>query len=138
MLFDAKDVTFEELNGKRLIDVKVVTDEENDEQIHFATDDGWTYIMRHLRECCETVYIEDICGDINDLIGNVVLSAYCESNDEVNEDGFITDEIEHLETLWTFYSVSTIKGSVTIRWYGESNGYYGVEVAFQKIRTDEL
>lgn len=35
--------------------------------------------------------------------------------------------------LWTFYRLATNRGSVVIRWYGTSNGYYAINVSFKEL-----
>lgn len=34
---------------------------------------------------------------------------------------------------WTFYKFASAKGYVTVRWYGESNGYYSTSVYFEEV-----
>ena len=123
---------FEELVGKTLIDINVTKDaEREDDTILFTCNDGIKYKLYHYRDCCESVNIEDICGELSDLLNSPILLAEEVSHDNVNPEG-LTKEWQDSFT-WTFYKLATIKGYVTIRWYGESNGYYSESVDFVKL-----
>ena len=99
---------------------------END-QIIFETIEGQTFRLYHSQDCCESVYIEDVVGDLDDLIGSPILMAEQVTSDTNPED---IEKTYQDSFTWTFYKLATIKGSVTIRWYGESNGYYSESVDF--------
>ena len=109
------------LKGKILKDIKI----EGTESILFIDEDDIEYEMFHDYDCCENVYIEDICGDINNLIGSEIIMA----EEIINRDLSPLNEFDESYT-WTFYKFATVKGYVTIRWYGESNGYYSERVDF--------
>ena len=109
------------LKGKILKDIKI----EGTESILFIDKDDIEYEMFHDYDCCENVYIEDICGDINNLIGSKIIMA----EEVINRDLLPLNKYDESYT-WTFYKFATVKGYVTIRWYGESNGYYSEEVDF--------
>lgn len=115
------NVDFSDLKGKTL---KAITKSEDNEKILFETNDGLRYEMYHNQSCCESVKIEDIEGDLQDLIGNPILQA-----EEVTSNKSFNGMPENSDSFtWTFYKLATIKGYVTIRWLGESNGYYSETV----------
>ena len=116
------------LKGKILKDIKI----EGTENIFFIDEDDIGYEMFHDYDCCENVYIEDICGDINNLIGSKIIMA----EEVINRDLSPLNKYDESYT-WTFYKFATVKGYVTIRWYGESNGYYSEKVDFAIIDKEE-
>ena len=118
-------VEFETLKDKVLKEVTVGSD-----NITFITDNGEVYNMYHDQDCCESVYIESVVGDIEDLIGVPLLIAE-ESTSGENPEGAEVSDYQDSFT-WTFYKLATIKGYVDIRWYGESNGYYSESVSLYK------
>lgn len=108
-------VAFESLVGKTFKSVV-----NSGDKLDFETIDGEKYKMFHQQDCCEHVSIEDIVGDLNDLIGSPILAASETSNQGDSQ-------------TWTYYSIATIKGAVSIRWYGESNGYYSESVDLIRV-----
>lgn len=115
--------------GKTITDITVTKDEpELIDQIGFTFSDSEKYKMYHMQDCCEGVNIEDICGDLGDLIDSPLLLA-----EEVTSEDFENRKKDYESCLWTFYKFSTVKGSVTIRWLGESNGYYSESVSIRKL-----
>jgi len=120
-------VNFEELKGKTVLSI-----EREADALIFNCSDGYSYKLYHEQDCCESVVIESITGDLDDLIGNEILVAE-ESISDKNPDN-VSFEYQDCFT-WTFYKLATIKGWVDIRWYGESNGYYSISVDFIKYEN---
>jgi hypothetical protein len=80
------------------------------------------FLFGHYQDCCESVDINDIVGDLQDLVGEPLLIA-----EEVS--GATEPDEEHYESYtYTFYKFATRKGYVDVRWLGESNGYYSESV----------
>ena len=107
--------------GLKIIDV-VVGDAQ--ESLTLRLEDGNKILFWHYQDCCEEVYIEDIDIDITDLIGTTLVSIEVASNESCENHGHQT---------WTFYKIQTDKTCATVRWFGESNGYYSESVDIDVI-----
>ena len=117
---------FEDLTGHILKSIVVSNDKQ---EMVFELEDGSRCHLYHDQDCCEYVAIEDICGDLNDLVGHpILLAEEASSND--NPEGVLITECQDASFTWTFYKLATVWGAVTIRWYGESSGYYSESVDF--------
>ncbi len=114
-------VDFTVLEGQRLALIEI-SKERNDEVV-FYMENGKKYRMNHEQDCCEYVHLEDVENDISNVTGSLVIMAECVTQKDFQADC----------GMWTFYKLVTDRGIVTFRWYGESNGYYGVEVDFEEI-----
>ena len=103
-----------DLVGQTLSQVK----NEDNEEILFSTTSGKKYRMYHAQDCCESVTVDDICGDLSDLVGSPITKAEETTNVNENPIGIKPPQCQDSFT-WTFYNLATAKGHVTIRWYGE-------------------
>ena len=97
----------------------------------FETAEGERFMFAHSQDCCESVDINDIVGDLEDLVGEPLLMA-----EEVEGQTPVDFDEEHDESYtYTFYKFATRKGYVDVRWLGESNGYYseGVDLFVEGV-----
>ena len=114
-----------ELRLKSIIN-QTITDivgaNENSDRVEFTLENGKKISMYHSQDCCESVGVEYIEGDINCIIGTPVIEAY-----EDNEEPKNWDDAPESYT-WTSFTFITEKGKAVIRWLGVSNGYYSESV----------
>jgi len=130
-----KEIDFNKL--KNLVFSEILGLEENSNLVIFKTKCGRIFHMFHQRECCESVYIESVVGDVNDLIDVEIINSEIASSDDIS----INKKYKKFKNLnkkdssftWTFYKLATIRGYVDIRWYGTSSGYYSEKVSFVEI-----
>jgi hypothetical protein len=116
------------LVGKTLSKIERKYGKNNEDELYFTTVDNEVFKMYHDQSCCESVNLEDIVGDFDDLLHSRI--AYAE---EVSNQSNGPKNDNHESYTWTFYKISTIRGSITLRWYGQSNGYYSERVNFTQI-----
>jgi hypothetical protein len=107
---------FKDFVGKTCVKIDGMKDNSDDMLMTFS--DGSTISMYHYQDCCESVYIADVAGDPDDLLNTPLLMCEeAESGPYEPQPGY-----EEWTDLW--FKFRTMKGDVTLRWRGESNGSY--------------
>ena len=114
-----------------LVGKTIFAAEKGYDKVTMYCDDGRIYTLMHHQDCCETVVLDDVCGDLDDLVGSPLLVAEFVTNKD--------EDPEYESATWTFYKFATVKGYVTLRWHGSSNGYYSesVDLVVDQERTQE-
>lgn len=105
---------------EKLIGATVVAVEggvKGDDYLEVFFDNGWAYRQIHYLNCCERVEVEDINPSLETIVGGVLHSIVRE--DETKLEG---------NNEWTFYKIHTSKGSVDIRWVGDTDSHYSTSI----------
>ena len=127
-MYHDKIIEIKELNGKVIKDVTGL--EKDSEEVRVFTECGQEYVFFHEQDCCESVYLNDFEGSKDDLIGGLIVTA--EERTNTGDEDSKEKPNEYSESFtWTFYDIQTTKGTLWMRWLGESNGYYGESVSIE-------
>lgn len=109
--------------------MKSVSGDIGSYEMVFESECGKKFVFDHEQDCCECVRVEDICGDISDLVGSPLVLAEEVSNVDAPKPVLKGDDVSY---TWTFYKFGSAKGSVTVRWLGLSNGCYSEKVNYRE------
>jgi hypothetical protein len=113
------------LAGKTIVSIEGLTQDSS--EVTIFTKSGGIFKFFHYQDCCENVYLSDFENDISSHEGALILSAEELSNEEIELLEPPPDNDSESYT-WTFYTINTDRGSLWLRWIGESNGYYSEEM----------
>lgn len=126
--------TYAEFSGKTIQEIRGCKKHSDEVTIKFT--DGTCLKFYHRQDCCETVLLEDFDATPEDLVNANIISIE-ERISYSNE-----NEIKPLNSwdesyTWSFYVIKTSKFTMTMRWYGESNGWYSETVDIDYLHYDK-
>lgn len=141
-IFDCTKVNISDLNGKTITNIEV---DRVHPKIFLDCSDGTEYLLFRHEDWSEEQSILNINGDPQDLIGNPLLIA-----EEVTNNGSVRwiknklvidcvakpTKVHDESFTWKFYKLATIKGSVSLRWYVQSNSCYSREAIIFRRRKN--
>jgi hypothetical protein len=117
---------FKSLIGQKFVSIGGMS--PGSDEVRFAVSDGRNLVMNHSQDCCEQVRLYSVDGDPADLLDSEIRMAEMVTEDAAGQK--IEDDYTEDSATWTFYRFATVKGYVTLRWLGSSNGYYSESVSF--------
>lgn len=113
-------------NLKKMIGKTPVHIHTDSDSLIFTMQDGTVFELYHAQNCCESVEIESIAGDIDAMIGHPIAVAEERSS-----------ERNSATEAWTFYTFRSHGGTLDVRWYGKSSGYYSLEVTVATYKAKD-
>lgn len=120
------NANWHDLKGQLI--TRVVASAIDDEVTVYTT--GINLRAYHQSACCESVRLIRTEGDIENLAGATILNA--EDDSGAQDPDWHKEPYEYSHT-WTKLTLNTTKGDVHFWFLGESNGYYGETLDFQRL-----
>lgn len=117
---------FFELKGQTLLAIEL----DSPSDLTIVTDKN-RYILTHHQDCCELVGLEKQIGEFSDLIGEKITLAEEEYSNE-HPKWHKKREYEECFT-WSNYYLEAGGHRLELYFLGESNGYYGETMDFEKL-----
>lgn len=108
---------------KDMVGKKITGIYYDEEYFQIRTDDC-VYAFYHEQDCCESVWLTQVDGISDKIIGSRIVIAEVVTDEKDTEYGHIT---------WSFYKIGTNKGMIDFRFQGESDGGYSETVDLVKI-----
>lgn len=100
------ETELKDLIGKKIINIEGLS--KGSEQVTIYCEDHTYMMMGKIDDHVNESIIDDVIGDVNDLLGSTILIAETTQG---------SDSLHN----WTFYKISTRNGYVDIRWYGDDD-----------------
>lgn len=102
-----------------------ITEIQHDDSSVTITTDKGKCRLEHQQDCCETVNLEKVIGNPQDLVGQTII---------VSEEDVPKDPEWHSGNYeshtWTMFKLSSQTHTVEFWFLGVSNGYYSESVSF--------
>ena len=120
-----EEIVFDEMAGKVI--TKVIG-KNGDNCLTFETNNGEVFKFFHEKDG-NFAKIDNICGDLNNLVGKPLLSAKA----VIFHNHSLINMQEKNNPNWIFYRFSNLETRVDIRWYDKTKYNYSEEVSFYYV-----
>jgi len=98
--------------------------EEESDKVTITFKHGGSITQFHEEDCCESVYVSQVDGNVRKHEGAVIHELIEKVLDKTEIPSDELPKYTDTSLTATFYTLKTSKGYLDWRWYGESNGYY--------------